>query len=102
MNSEFIEMYGKESAQAQLFKLQGSQLKSRTQYDYTIASVWALDGLGDGAASLLGAPSLLDPDGIPEYVSELDSSTFRCEGYPQDVIGYQEARTELLKSSLIT
>lgn len=63
--TEFLEMYGKESAHAQLFKLQGGQLKSRTQYDYTIASVWALDWLDDGAASLLGVLSLLDPDGIP-------------------------------------
>lgn len=100
--TEFLEMYGKESAHAQLFKQQVGQLKSRTQYDHTIASVWALDGLNDGAASLLGVLSLLDPDGIPEYVLEVEGSTFRWDGYPQDVMGYQEARTELLKSSLIT
>lgn len=70
--TEFLEMYGKENAHAQLFKLQVGRLKSRTQYDHTIASVWALEGLGDGAASLLGVLSLLDPDGIPEYIVEAD------------------------------
>lgn len=100
--TEFLEMYGQESAHAQLFKQQVGQLKSRTQYEHTIASVWALDGLNDGAASLLGILSLLDPDGIPEYILEPGGSTFRWEGYPHDMMGYQEARTELLKSSLIT
>ena len=71
--TEFLSMYGKESAHAQLFKAQVGQLKSRTQYDHTIASVWALDGLEDGAASLLGVLSMLDPDGIPEYILEPDS-----------------------------
>ena len=59
--TEFLNMYGKESAHAQLFKVQVGQLKSRTQYDHTIASVWSLDGLDDGAASLLGVLSMLDP-----------------------------------------
>lgn len=56
----------------------------------------------DGAASLLDVLSLLDPEGIPGYILGTDESTFRWEGYPQDIMGYQEARTELLKSSLIT
>ncbi|KAL8989820.1 MAG: hypothetical protein Q9177_001376 [Variospora cf. flavescens] len=96
--TEFLEMYGKESAHAQLFKQQVGQLKSRLQYDHTIASVCSLDGLNDGAASLLGVLSLLDPDGIPEYVLEVEGSAFNWDAYPQDIMGYQEARTELLKS----
>ncbi|KAL8671104.1 MAG: hypothetical protein Q9168_004386 [Polycauliona sp. 1 TL-2023] len=77
--TEFLTMYGKESAHAQLFKQQVGQLKSRTQ-----------------------VLSLLDPDGIPEYLLEVDGAPFHWDGYPQDSMGYQEARTELLKSSLIT
>ncbi|KAI4126160.1 MAG: hypothetical protein LQ341_006906, partial [Variospora aurantia] len=36
------------------------------------------------------------------YVLEVEGSAFSRDAYPQDIMGYQEARTELLKSSLIT
>jgi NB-ARC domain len=52
--SEFLDTYDKESAHERLFKLQLGPRKSRPQCDHTIASVWALKGLEESAASLLG------------------------------------------------
>jgi hypothetical protein len=52
--SEFLDTYNQESVHERLFKLQFGPRKSRPQYDHTIASIWALEGLEENAASLLG------------------------------------------------
>jgi hypothetical protein len=100
--SEFLELYQKESAQTDLFGLQLGPSRARAGDEHTIASVWALQNLQKESAVLLNASSVLDPDGIPEYILEDNPAGKLWEGYPSDSASYQRARTELLQCSLIT
>jgi hypothetical protein len=98
--SEFLRQYQEESARYDLFRLQIKDLND-TGYSHTIASVWALDGLKKGSV-LLEVLALLDADGIPEYILDESKTRHNLVDYPQSSLDYQEARAELLQSSLIT
>ncbi|KAH8821382.1 NB-ARC and TPR domain protein [Xylogone sp. PMI_703] len=100
--SEFLKQYQKESARASLLNLQVGPTNSRAGYEYTIASVWALENLEEDAQVLLEAMSVLDPDGIPEYILEDNPAVDTWPGYPSTSVAYQQARTELIQRSLIT
>lgn len=100
--SEFLDQYRKESAHADLFGLQIGPTNARAGYEYTIASVWALDHLEQSAQVLLEAISVLDPDSIPEYILEENPAAGTWPGYPSTRAEYQKARTELIQRSLIT
>jgi len=100
--SEFLEQYQKESAHADLFNLQIGPTNARAGYEYTIASVWALDHLEEAGQVLLEAMSVLDPDSIPEYILEENPAADTWPGYPSTSTEYQKARTELIQRSLIT
>lgn len=97
---EFLSMYDQDQALKELHALNlGMQ---DTGYKHTLASVWALDRIGQGASSLLDVISLIDPDHIPEDLLTRGAKEVPTEGYPQDTSDYQKARAELTKSSLIT
>lgn len=99
--NDFLAFYNAERVSTNLFKLQISQPNADTGYEHTIASVWALDSLKKGSV-LLKVLALLDADGIPEYILEDNKASHNLSDYPQDTTSYQEARAELLQSSLIS
>jgi hypothetical protein len=69
---------------------------------YMTTSLQASDRLGEGSQALLQAVSLLDPDGIPEYILENNAVAGMWPGYPSTSIEYEKARAELIERSLIT
>lgn len=99
--SGFFSQYQAERAKLGLFKLQIDDLKFDAAYDHTIASVWALENLKKGSV-LLEVVAMLDADGIPEYILDENQACHNLVEYPQSSSDYQEARAELLQSSLIT
>lgn len=99
--SEFLDLYRKESTHTELFKTHFSPARTRAGYEHTIASVWGLENLKESAA-LLDVLSMLDPDAILEYILDGNDVNGQLRGYPDNSEAYQKARTNLLKSSLIT
>ena len=96
---EFMESYEDASEQAELHQEKYSI--SQNDYPYTISTVWAFESLSRATTSLLGALSLLDPDGIPELMfSEIPSGLSLGE-FPTKPAAYRKARTELLQASLL-
>ncbi|KAI0806374.1 P-loop containing nucleoside triphosphate hydrolase protein [Xylaria sp. FL0064] len=102
--ADFVKMYREEEeeeeeeeegAHSTLF-----QLSLEPSHSHTIASVWALESLEYGAG-LLDVMALLDPDGISETLLEEACGHADLEGYPWTMTAYQDARNELLRSSLI-
>ena len=98
--SEFLETYDEEESHAELFAT-SSLKRSQSGYLHTLASVWALESLRHGA-TLLDVCSLLDADGIQEYVLTSYPDSAPSTSYPRTSSTYQKARTELLQSSLIS
>ena len=98
---EFLDLYRIEDERVKLLNFQIDNRQARLGYDHTIASVWALDNLKEGGI-LLETLSLLDPDAVPEYILVNNEGIQNMIEYPQISSSYQEARTELLKASLIT
>lgn len=98
---DFLKLYDAERTRTNLFRLQISQPSADTGYEHTIASVWALENLKRGSV-LLEVLGLLDADGIPEFILDNNKASSNISEYPQDDTGYQEARAELLQSSLIS
>ncbi|EED16512.1 NB-ARC and TPR domain protein [Talaromyces stipitatus ATCC 10500] len=105
--AEFLRIFNEEEdVRSKFFKMQignGSMRSSR--YQHTLDTVWALEKLNKSSSILLDVLSVLDPDGIPEQIltgsmTELDEANITDE-YPRTIEGYQDARTELLRSSLI-
>jgi NB-ARC domain len=99
--SEFLNVFEEEDTRESLFKMQVGSTKTRSGYQHTLDTVWALEKLGASSAILLEILSLLDPDGIPETILESKISNTELCDYPQTEIAYHEARTVLLQSSLI-
>ncbi|OKL62070.1 hypothetical protein UA08_02958 [Talaromyces atroroseus] len=100
--SEFLSRFQDQSTHASLFSLKLGPSKARAGYEHTIASVWALEQLGEGSQVLLQAMSLLDPDSIPEYILEENPAAGTWPDYPSTSTEYHNARTELMQRSLIT
>jgi NB-ARC domain len=99
--SEFLRIFEEEDVRSKFFKMQVGTSKTRNRYQHTLDTVWALEKLNESSAILLDVLSLLDPDGIPELILEGFLSQVDVESYPRTEAAYQEARTELLRSSLI-
>lgn len=104
--TEFLRIFNeKEDARSKFFKMQVNNSNMRGgKYQHTLDTVWALEKLNPDSAILLDVLSFLDPDGIPEVI--LEGSLPKLgddveESYPQTAVAYQDARTELLRSSLI-
>ncbi|KAL9607393.1 MAG: hypothetical protein Q9167_007695, partial [Letrouitia subvulpina] len=71
-------------------------------YAHTISSVWALEQLKEGSASLLNILAFLDPDAIPEDILRRGASMLHLPSYPADDDSYEDARFDLTKRSLVT
>lgn len=99
--SEFLRVFEEEDTRSKFFKLQVGNTKVRSGYEHTLDTVWALEKLNKSSAILLDVMSLLDPDDISELILQSALSEVNTEGYPQTEAAYQEARTQLLQSSLI-
>jgi hypothetical protein len=99
--AEFLRVFEEEDVRSKLFKTQIGGSKIRMGYEHTLDTVWALEKLSKSSSILLDALSLLDQDGIPETILQCTSPGIHAEGYPQTEAAYQEARAELLQSSLI-
>ena len=99
--SEFLQRYEEEETHGALFHLSLEPSHKRTNYAHTLASVWALEKLRY-SSGLLDIMAFLDPDGIPEkeYLVSMVGKV-KLLDYPTTIEAYQEARYELLKSSLI-
>lgn len=98
---EFARTYNEEESREELMQLRLDQRRSRSGYEHTLASVWALESLKHGRA-LLEVLSFLDPDRIQEGILTSHPDVVTVNTYPKTNNAYQKARTELHQSSLIT
>jgi hypothetical protein len=98
---EFRQRYEPDRARRTLFSIYAGPAKTRPGYHHTLATVWKLDDLEE-SATLLDVISLLDASGIPEFIVRGNPVCQQWKGYPQDDSSFEDARLELLKSSLIT
>ncbi|QKX64223.1 uncharacterized protein TRUGW13939_11396 [Talaromyces rugulosus] len=97
--ADFLKRYEEEETHDSLFSLSLQPSHKRMNYAHTLASVWSLEDL-QHSSGLLDVMAFFDPDGIPEkYLLEMVGKA-QLPGYPQTVTAYQDARSELLKSSL--
>ena len=98
--SEFLEFYKEEPFRAQIY---------RSEYGRRQMPIWAafaFKELSAYAASLLDVVCFLDPDSIPERLFTSVAGTEAVEqisllGFPQNNLGFVEARTELTRCSLL-
>ncbi|KAL8731035.1 MAG: hypothetical protein Q9166_003686 [cf. Caloplaca sp. 2 TL-2023] len=97
---EFVKTYSEEESRKELMQLRLDQPRSRSGYEHTLASVWALESLKHGRA-LLEVLSFLDPDRIQESILTTQPDVVVVDGFPKTIVSYHRARTELLQSSLI-
>ena len=98
--ADFLARYEEEETHWPLFNLSLQPSHKRTSYGYTLASVWALEDL-KYSSGLLDVMAFLDPDGIPEKYLMGMVGKAQLQDYPMTVSAYQDARSELFKSSLI-
>ncbi|EED21629.1 conserved hypothetical protein [Talaromyces stipitatus ATCC 10500] len=98
--ANFLNRYGEEEEHAILFNLSLEPKHKRANYGHTLASVWSLEKL-EYSSGLLDVMAFLYPTGIPEKYLEGAVGTTRLTDYPKTVTAYQNARSELLKSSLV-
>ncbi|ERF72851.1 hypothetical protein EPUS_04286 [Endocarpon pusillum Z07020] len=99
--SEFLDSYNERRSQQELLQLSAGELISRSSdYEHTLASVWAFDNLSHGQG-LLNVISMLDPDGILESILTTKPGTIDLPSFPQSLEDYLLARNELLTCSLV-
>ncbi|KAJ9613478.1 hypothetical protein H2200_003420 [Cladophialophora chaetospira] len=100
--SEFLRSYEARGGQQELLHrpLEGVRIRP-ANYEQSVASIWAFDSLASGA-TLLNILSMLDPDGIPEKLFELDAKEASHPDVEQLKSEYQAAKNELLARSLVT
>ncbi|KAI9930214.1 hypothetical protein MW887_012026 [Aspergillus wentii] len=98
---DFLARYEEEEARLSLLRLSYESRRKTEEYPHTVASVWALESLQE-ASGLLDFMALLDPESIPEEILQAVMKDNKMGDYPSSVTAYQHARTELVKSSLIS
>ena len=95
---EFLLFYEVEPRAADIKPI---SLKPETQYQHTLSTVWALDALKKPAECLLRLLSVLDPDNIDENIITQQTAKGLPSGFPDNKPAFINARTSLLKSSLV-
>lgn len=98
--AEFLKEYQDGESHAILFDTKLSHHLAHG-YERTIASAYGLDNLEHGR-DLLDVLSFFDPDGIPENIIVENRAQTIMGTFPLSNQEYTDARTELLRSSLIT
>ena len=98
----FLESYEEKEGQQMLLQWPSHEARPQiSNYEHNIASVWAFDSLGKGGP-LLEICSMLDPDGIPEYLFESTSRSDTDLQLQELIQDYKDARNELLARSLVS
>ena len=91
---EFVEIFDEESSKREL-------LLGQDQYSHTLSTIWALEELNNSARRLLDVLALLDPDCIQESLLINHPPQRPANEFPSTNLQYIEARTILMKSSLV-
>lgn len=94
---DFIKRYEERESHKELFS---EPSKRHATYKFNLATVWALEEL-EHSRGLLDVMSLLHPDGISNSYLEGSVDISELQDYPKTVRAYQDARSELLRSSLV-
>lgn len=97
---EFINDYGNEDQLQEMLNHHMVPMRA-AGYLHTLSSVWKFESLEHGAG-LLDVLSFLDPDGIPEYMLRPEKIRLDVKDFSNKTKNFEKARTELIKSSLIT
>jgi hypothetical protein len=90
---EFLQIYDMNLSGIENFNLHGPQ---------TLSTVFSFERLRSDSKKLLDILSFLEPDRISESLLQPNVSTYPNAAIFAERIMYQEARTELIRSSLIT
>ncbi|KAK0746923.1 hypothetical protein B0T18DRAFT_466404 [Schizothecium vesticola] len=97
---EFSEAYGSDLRQSGLDQPQASQHDGG--YRHSIFTVWAFESLDETAQALLNLMSLLDPFRIQESILAGDGvADLPHSAYPRSKVDYLNARSALLKTSIV-
>jgi hypothetical protein len=100
--ADFLYSFGDHEGSQAFFDWQNpDKSRSTSNYQSNVASVWAFDRLGKGAA-LINIISMLDPDAIPESIFTSPLRENDSELVRSIKSNYVAARTELLARSLVT
>ena len=95
---EFDSIY-KDTSISDLY--QSPLTKQNDTYGHDLSTVWALKGLGPGARNLLDLLAILDPDELAESIFTRAISHVKHEVFFASQAAYVNARTDLIKSSLL-
>ncbi|KAH7047476.1 NB-ARC and TPR domain protein [Macrophomina phaseolina] len=98
---EFIQAYNEREVRQELLEATPDASLRGPGYEHNLASVWALENLTHGA-TLLETLSMLDSDGITERLISENLGKVDLPGFPATAQDYQNAKDELLQSSLLT
>ncbi|KAH6714430.1 hypothetical protein BKA61DRAFT_673740 [Leptodontidium sp. MPI-SDFR-AT-0119] len=99
-SANFLNRYKEEESRQKLFSLSLKPKIRRTTYGHTLATVWALEELKH-SSGLLDVMSYLDPGGIYKLYLQDTMGNVQLSDYPKTTTAYQDARSELLDSSLV-
>ncbi|KAK3718564.1 hypothetical protein LTR37_005068 [Vermiconidia calcicola] len=97
----FLEVYQNEADQGKAEKLHKTSVKQSSDYNFTLSTVWAIEGLHEKILSLLNVLALLDSDGINEEILMCGDWTSNDPLYPASIAEYEDAKAELSVRSLI-
>lgn len=101
---DFLTRYDEEEARHALFNMSfeaRAKREGQNAYAHTLASTWGLELLTK-SLGLIEVMSILDPDELPEFIFEKSLGQVPLEGFPDSANAYQDARSELTSSSLVT
>lgn len=96
---EFLTEYGDSPLFAELKRVE--DMPQQDQYKFTLSSVWGFENFSPSALSLVNLLSVMDPDQIVESILDRNISQDVLQDYPVSSAAYINARTELLKTSLV-
>lgn len=99
--AEFAKAYNERESRRQMLQTAPASAFSVPWYEHSVASVWALETLQHGQ-TLLNICSMLDPDCISERIFTENLGKCNLPGFPDKLTDYQQARAELLGSSILS
>lgn len=95
--SGFLDIYEEDEA---FYKINHVRYGER-RYEHSLATVWALESLSQGAMALLNFISLLDSECIQEEILFQNFREVQIAGFPSSMTDYYEARAHLLGTSMV-
>ncbi len=97
---EALERYEREAFRLEL--LHPSELSPHDKYNHTLLTVWKFEKFSPVTGHILDLISFLDPDNISELVVKTDVNRFCLSGQIDPEDSYDNARTSLVGSSLVS